>query len=136
MIAEIEYKGELRTEARHIRSGDVIYTDAPLDNQGKGEAFSPTDLTCASLGSCILTIMGIAARNHNINIEGAKAEVYKTMDSNPRRIQEIKIHIIMPAGSYSSREMKIIEKAAHHCPVALSLHPDTREIIEFSWMTR
>lgn len=133
MIAEIEYKGNLRTEARHLRSGDIILTDAPIDNQGKGEAFSPTDMTCTSLGSCILTIMGIAARNHHIDMDGARAEIHKTMASDPRRIKEIKIHIMMPPNNFTHRERNILEKAAHHCPVALSLHPETSEIIEFTW---
>ncbi|NNE25554.1 MAG: OsmC family protein [Saprospiraceae bacterium] len=133
MIAEIVYKGDLRTEARHLRSGNIILTDAPVDNKGKGEAFSPTDLTCTSLGSCILTIMGIAAREHDIDIEGTKAEVHKTMASGPRRISQIEIVIYMPDRNYSDKDKKILDKAAHHCPVALSLSTDTKEIITIHW---
>ena len=133
MIAEIEYKGDLRTEAKHLRSGDVIFTDAPLDNRGKGEAFSPTDLTCTSLGSCILTIMGIAAREHDIDIVGTKAEVYKTMAAGPRRIAKIEIVIHMPDRGYNDKQKKILDRAAHHCPVALSLSSDTEEVITIHW---
>ena len=127
------YTGGLRTEAIHLRSGNKIITDAPIDNQGKGEAFSPTDLASTSLATCILTIMGIAARNHNINMEGTEAEVTKVMASDPRRIARIEINITMPAISYASKDKKILEAAAHHCPVALSLHPDTEEKISIHW---
>lgn len=133
MIAKIKYLGNLRTEATHLRSGNVIYTDAPVDNEGKGEAFSPTDLAATSLGSCILTIMGIAARNHQINIESTEVDIEKVMVSHPRRIAKIGINIIMPKRSFSEKEKKILEKAAHHCPVALSLSPDTEEVITFHW---
>ncbi len=133
MIAKILYKGDLRTEATHIKSGNIIYTDAPVDNQGKGEAFSPTDLTTTSLASCILTIMGIAARNHDIDMTDTEAEVFKTMESGPRRIAKMGIKITMPQKTYSRKERKILEAAAHHCPVALSLHPNTEEHIEFIW---
>lgn len=133
MIAKIKYLGNLRTEATHLRSGNVIYTDAPVDNEGKGEAFSPTDLAATSLGSCILTIMGIAARNHQINIESTEVDIEKVMVSHPRRIAKIGINIIMSKRSFSEKEKKILEKAAHHCPVALSLSPDTEEVITFHW---
>jgi putative redox protein len=133
MIAKIKYLGNLRTEATHLRSGNVIYTDAPIDNEGKGEAFSPTDLAATSLGSCILTIMGIAARNHQINIESTEAHIEKVMVSHPRRIAKVGINIFMPKRSFSEKEKKILEKAAHHCPVALSLSPDTEESISFHW---
>ena len=133
MTSKVIYKGELRTEATHIKSGQQIYTDAPTDNQGKGEAFSPTDLCATSLASCILTIMGIAARNHNIDIVDTEASVTKEMDSNPRRIKSITIELKMPSKSYTKKEMKILEHAAHHCPVGLSLHDDTKEIININW---
>lgn len=133
MIAKVEYKGHLRTEAQHLKSGDIIHTDAPKDNQGKGEAFSPTDLTATSLASCILTIMGIAARNNNIDIAGASAEVHKKMVNNPRRIERIEIVISMPENNYDEDQVAILERAAHHCPVSLSLHPNTKEIISIHW---
>jgi len=133
MISKVKYTGQLRTEATHLKSGNKIITDAPLDNQGKGEAFSPTDLTSTSLASCILTIMGIAARNHEIDMEGAEAEVNKIMAADPRRINRIEINIIMPAKAYSKKDKKILEAAAHHCPVALSLHDDTEEKLNFIW---
>lgn len=133
MISKVIYRGGLRTEAVHLKSGNVIFTDAPTDNHGKGEAFSPTDLASTSLASCILTIMGIAANKHNINIESAFSEVTKIMASNPRRIAEIKIDLFMPDNNYSSKEKKILEAAAHHCPVGLSLHSDTKETITINW---
>ena len=93
MIAQVEYKGQLRTEAKHLRSGSVIVTDAPIDNQGKGEAFSPTDLVATALASCMITIMGIVAERDGIDIEGVTADVDKIMSKEPRRIGEIKIII-------------------------------------------
>jgi len=134
MISKVSYKGNLRTEATHLKSGNVIVTDAPIDNQGKGEAFSPTDLAATSLASCIMTIMGIAAARHDIDMEGAEATVTKVMDSNPRRIKEIAITLTMPQGDYTTAHKKILEAAAHHCPVGLSLHPDTEERIEIIWL--
>lgn len=133
MTAEIIYTGKLGTEATHLKSGNTIKTDAPVDNQGKGEAFSPTDLVAGALGSCILTIMGIAARNHNIDMVGAKVQVNKIMAAAPRRIARIEVSITMPDKAYSDKQKKILEKAAHHCPVANSLHPDLEEVIEIIW---
>ena len=133
MIAKIKYLGNLRTEATHLKSGNVILTDAPTDNEGKGEAFSPTDLAATSLGSCILTIMGIAARNHHIDMENTEVTIQKIMASNPRRIATIEVDIYMPNKAYSDREKTILEKAAHHCPVALSLSDRTEEVIHFHW---
>ena len=133
MTAKIEYKGELRTEATHLKSGNVIQTDAPTDNQGKGEAFSPTDLVATALGSCILTIMGIAARRDGLDISDASCEVTKHMASNPRRIAKLEIVIQMPDRKYSDKEKASLERAAHHCPVGNSLHPDLDEIITINW---
>lgn len=133
MTAKIIYKGNLRTEATHLRSGNIILTDAPVDNQGKGEAFSPTDLAATSLGSCIVTIMGITAQNRDIDIEGTEVEVTKIMASDPRRIAEIGINVIMPKKEYSSREKAVLEAAAHNCPVALSLHDNTKEVLTIVW---
>jgi putative redox protein len=123
------YKGELRTEATHNGSGQSIITDAPLDNNGKGEAFSPTDLLAASLGSCMLTIMGIAARNHKFNIDGTRVEIVKIMASNPRRVSEIKVDLYLPSEVYSESQRRILDVAARTCPVALSLHPDLKQDI-------
>lgn len=133
ITAKVEYKGNLRTEATHLRSGQMIITDAPVDNEGKGEAFSPTDLAATSLASCILTIMGITANRKEINIEGATAEVIKTMGSNPRRIAKIEISINMPAKPYTTAQRKLLEGAAHHCPVGLSLGPETEEVVSIKW---
>lgn len=133
MTSKITYIGDLRTECTHIRSGQTIVTDAPVDNNGKGEAFSPTDLAATSLGSCMITIMGISARNHKIDIDGSSLEITKHMASDPRRISGIDIKVLMPEKSYTSRDKIILEKAGRTCPVALSLHPDVVQNIEFIW---
>lgn len=133
MISKVIYKGNLRTEATHLKSGNVIITDAPTDNHGKGEAFSPTDLASTSLASCILTIMGIAANKHDIDMSGAHATVHKTMASDPRRIAKIEIEIVMPEKIYDKKQIKILEAAAHHCPVGLSLHSETEEVVSIKW---
>jgi len=132
MTSKVIYLGDLRTEALHIRSQNTILTDAPIDNNGKGEAFSPTDLVATALGSCVMTIMGIASNTHGIDIKGATAEITKVMASNPRRISEIHIIITMPK-NYTDKEKVILERAAHHCPVAQSLHPDLKEVIEIKY---
>ncbi|MFM2393422.1 MAG: hypothetical protein RLZZ546_1404 [Bacteroidota bacterium] len=133
MTSRVDYKGELRTEAIHIKSGEQIITDAPIDNHGKGEAFSPTDLLSTSLASCMLSIMGIACRNHEISIDGAYAEVLKTMASDPRRVIKIDIKIYMPDLNYTDKEKKILQHAALTCPVSKSLHPDIEQCIDFIW---
>jgi uncharacterized OsmC-like protein len=115
------YKGDLRTEALHIRSGNKIITDAPPDNKGKGEYFSPTDLVATALGSCIFTIMGIAAREHGFSIDGASCIVTKIMTENSRRIGEIKIEFDFKARNYTDKQKKILEYCVKTCPVALSL---------------
>ena len=131
--SEIIYKGDLRAMATHLRSGQVIFTDAPVDNNGKGEAFSPTDLTAASLGLCMVTIMGIAAQNHGIDINNTKIEITKHMVSDPRRIGAIDVVFTMPDIIYTEKEKKILEKAALTCPVAKSLHPDIHQNVAFIW---
>jgi len=118
------YKGELRTELTHLKSGVSIFTDAPPDNQGKGDSFSPTDLLCASLGSCMLTIMGIVSRRNNIKIEGTEIKITKIMADSPRRVSEIHVEFEMPQGIYSDKEKDLLRNAAITCPVAKSLHPD------------
>ena len=126
------YLGDLRTEAEHLQSGNKLITDAPLDNNGKGEAFSPTDLLAASLGSCMLTIMGIAARTHNITIEGTTASITKIMAAEPRRVSEIHIEVKFPL-TFSDKEKSILEHAARTCPVLYSLHPDIKKEISFKY---
>lgn len=130
---ETIYQGELRTKARHLHSGNEIITDAPLDNQGRAEAFSPTDLMAASLGSCMLTIMGIAARNHGFSIDDTRIEVTKIMADNPRRVKEVKVEFFMPPIDFDIRQRNILQRGAETCPVALSLHPDLKQEIIFHW---
>ncbi|MFN5236686.1 MAG: OsmC family protein [Bacteroidota bacterium] len=128
------YLGDLRTEAVHLRSGARIITDAPTDNHGKGEAFSPTDLCAASLASCMLTIMGISARNHGLNIDGASASVNKIMASDPRRIARVEIRLEVPGSQLDERQQKILETAARTCPVAFSLAEGVEQVVEFEWV--
>lgn len=130
---KMTYSGNLRTEATHLQSGSTILTDAPTDNKGRGEAFSPTDLVAAALGSCILTLIGISANAQNFDIEGTKVDITKTMVSNPRRIGEIEVIINLPHDNYSPREKRLIESAARTCPVGKSLHPDMKETIIFNY---
>ena len=128
--SNIVYKNNLRTEAVHLSSGEAIITDAPVDNNGKGEAFSPTDLVAAALGSCMITIMGIAAQKHNIDISGTSASVKKIMGSNPRKIDEVVIDISM-SNHLNENDRKRLERAALSCPVHKSLHPDLIKTISF-----
>ena len=134
MTAEIIYQGDLRTEAKHIRSGSILETDAPVDNLGKGERFSPSDLVAVALASCILTTMGIKARDMNIDLQGARTEVVKVMAADPRRVSEVKIKLYFPEGlSLNEKDRTILERIAHACPVARSLHPDLKQDVEFIW---
>ena len=127
---ETVYSGELRTEATHIRSGNKLITDAPVDNLGKGEYFSPTDLVATALGSCMITVMGIAARTHQFNIDGARLVITKIMTQEaPRKIAEIVVEITFPANDYSVKEKKILDYVVKTCPVALSLHPDVKQTV-------
>lgn len=132
MTSTITYLGDLRTESTHIQSGEKIITDAPIDNKGKGEAFSPTDLLATSLGNCMLTILGIAARERNINIEGTTCAITKIMAANPRRVSEIHAEISFPC-SCTDKEKAILEHAAKTCPVFYSLHPDILKLITFTY---
>ncbi len=128
------YTGNLRTEAIHDQSGSKLVTDAPLDNHGKGEFFSPTDLLATALGSCMLTIMGISAQEYGYNLEGTTVETEKIMGTNPRRVVEIKITINFPEGNnYTDRQKRVIESSAKTCPVANSLHPDLKKTIVFNY---
>ena len=132
-MANIKYKGGLRTEAVHLRSGNIVVTDAPTDNNGKGEAFSPTDLLCTSLGACMLTIMGIVAANNNLIIDGTEVEITKIMKTDPRRVGEIIIAFRMPENNFSKKEKQLLENAARTCPVAKSLNTDLKQTIIFNY---
>ena len=129
----LTYTGELMTKSIHLKSGNYLITDAPIDNQGKGSTSSPTDLLTTSLGACMATVMGIAARTHSIKIEDMKLKLTKIMASNPRRVSEIKIEFDMPQNNFTDKEKTILETAARTCPVALSLHPDLKQDINFNW---
>jgi putative redox protein len=133
MTSKVFYNGALRSTCTHLQSGQSIITDAPTDNNGRGEAFSPTDLTATSLATCMITVMGIKARANEWNIDGAELEVTKVMASEPRRISEIHIKVIMPTGDFDDKSIKILENTARTCPVALSLHPDIKQLISFEW---
>jgi putative redox protein len=134
ITSKIKYLGGLRTEATHLQSNNIIHTDAPKDNHGKGEAFSPTDLVATALGSCMLSVMGIVAMKEGItNMDGTTADVTKIMYAEPRRIGEIHITITFPKENYTDKEKKIYENAAHTCPVAKSLHPDLKQVVTFIW---
>jgi len=128
------YTGNLRTEATHLQSGTKLVTDAPVDNQGKGEFFSPTDLVATSLGSCMITIMGIAAKTHGFNIDGASWNVTKIMADNPRRIGEIIVELTFPPNSYTDQQKRVIEHIIRNCPVALSLHPDLIQTVKIEYL--
>lgn len=134
MTSTVIYQGDLRTLATHIQSGNSIETDAPTDNNGKGERFSPTDLVATALASCMLTIIGIAARTHGFDIEGTVCSVEKIMAANPRRIAEIKVQMEFPKEkSYDEKTQAIIERAALTCPVFESLHPELQKTVTFLW---
>ena len=132
MTSTITYKGNLQTSMRHLAAGCEIMTDAPVDNHGKGEAFSPTDLVATALGSCMLTIMGIKVRDMGKDMTGSTVEITKHMASDPRRIAAIEVHIRM-AGDWTPKEQDLLERAARTCPVALSLHPDLSQQVRFEW---
>lgn len=134
MTSKIIYNGELRTTATHLQSGTVIETDAPKDNHGMGERFSPTDLVATALGNCMMTIMGIAANTHHIQIEDSECTIEKIMTASPRRIGTIVVHLYMKGQqSFSDKERAILEHAALTCPVYLSLHPDIEKTVTFHW---
>ncbi len=133
MTAHLTYTGALNCELTHVLSGDQIATDAPPDNQGKGEAFSPTDLCATSLAACMLTTMAIRIRDRGISIDGARGEVTKIMAADPRRISRIEVRLLMPKNNYSEADKKLLEHIAHTCPVAVSLHPDLEQVVTFEW---
>jgi len=134
MTSTIIYKGNLRCEATHIQSSTVIETDAPTDNKGKGEKFSPTDLLCVSLATCVLTTMGIKAMDMNIDLNNATIEVTKHMASEPRRVGKIVIKVSLPKLDLSDKDKTVLERAGNHCPVHKSLHPDVEKEIEYIWL--
>lgn len=130
MTSKVIYLGELRTESEHLQSGSKMITDAPVDNHGKGQAFSPTDTVANALATCMLTVMGIKANDLGIDMDGASAEVTKTMAANPRRISQIDVLIRFPR-SYEEKQSKILENTGRTCPVLESLHPDIKKNISF-----
>ncbi|SFR49523.1 Uncharacterized OsmC-related protein [Robiginitalea myxolifaciens] len=132
MTSKVLYQGELRAQSTHLKSGSSFITDAPTDNHGKGEAFSPTDTVATGLASCMLTVMGIKARDMGLDLKGSTASVTKVMASNPRRISRIAIQLELPAAA-SDKERKILENTGMTCPVHQSLHPDIERDITFSW---
>jgi uncharacterized OsmC-like protein len=128
-----KYLGGLRTEVRHSSSGQSFITDAPIDNNGKGEAFSPTDTVCAALSSCMMTLMGIYSERENINLEGMHSTITKHMATNPRRISKIEIDFVWPNPEATDHQKEMLRRAALTCPVSFSLHPDIEQVITFSF---
>jgi uncharacterized OsmC-like protein len=132
--SRVTYTGDLRTVALHVKSGQVFITDAPTDNQGRGEAFSPTDLLATSLGACAITVVGIASRTHGFNVDGTVIKITKIMASDPRRVSEVVVEMNFPEVKYSEKEKQIIRHTINTCPVGQSLHPDLKQtfILNFS----
>jgi putative redox protein len=133
--SRVTYISDLRTEVMHVKSGQTFITDAPVDNQGRGEAFSPTDLLATSLGICAITVVGIASRTHGFNIDGTQLKITKIMASDPRRVSEVIVEIDFPAITYTEKEKSIIRHTIDTCPVALSLHPDLKQIFILNFPT-
>lgn len=133
MTAKVIYQGDLRCECTHLQSGTTIETDAPTDNRGKGERFSPTDTVCVALATCIITTMGIRAQDMGIELKGTEIEVTKHMLSEPRRIGKIEVSLRLPALQLSEHDKNIMEKIGRNCPVQKSLHPNLATEIHFHW---
>ena len=133
MTSEVTYTGELRTTCRHLRSGSEFITDAPVDNNGLGQAFSPTDTVATGLASCMLTMMGIKARGMDVDLTNSTAQVTKHMAADPRRILKIEVELKLPS-HVSEKNKKILEHTANTCPVLYSLHPDIQKVISFDWI--
>ncbi|MCU0442804.1 MAG: OsmC family protein [Bacteroidia bacterium] len=129
--SELIYQGDLRTMATHVYSGYNIITDAPLDNHGKAQSFSPTDLVATALAACMITTIAIQLKNENLALEGSKLEVRKTMQSFPRKISKIEIDFWVKGKGLTDDQKASIEKIANHCPVALSLHPELIQSVNF-----
>ncbi len=132
MTSQVTYLGDLRTSSQHTASGSVIVSDAPVDNHGRGEAFSPTDTVANALASCMFTVMGIKARDMGVDFSGSTAEVTKHMQADPRRISKIEVVFDMKV-AVDEKTRVILERTAHTCPVHLSLHPDIEKVITFQW---
>lgn len=127
ITSSFTYNGDLQLNVKHEKSGQTFITDAPVDNNGKGSAFSPTDLMATSLGLCMVTIMGIASQTHGFSMEGVRGDVTKIMSSNPRRISEVIVNLYFPDNGYTDKHKQIIRHISKTCPVALSLHPDLKQ---------
>ena len=132
ITSKITYNGELRTTCEHVRSGNTFMTDAPVDNNGLGQAFSPTDTIATGLGSCMITVMGMKANSLDVDLTDATVEITKHMASDPRRIAKIEAKLSLPS-DVSEKHRKILENTANTCPVHYSLHPDIEKVITFSW---
>ena len=136
MTANVLYKGTLRCEALHLQSGSIIETDAPTDNRGKGERFSPTDLLCVSLATCVTTTIGIKAEDMKIDLTGTSVEVTKHMLTEPRRVAKIEVKLNMPATlRLDEKDKTILERVGNNCPVTKSLHPDMAVLITYNWLS-
>lgn len=130
--AKVTYLGNLRTECEHLKSGNKYITDAPVDNNGKGEAFSPTDTVATGLANCMMTVMGIKAQTMDVNMDGTTATVNKTMAADPRRISKIEVVFYFSA-KVDEKSRKILENTARTCPVHYSLHPEIERVVQFNW---
>ncbi|MFT3911871.1 MAG: OsmC family protein [Ferruginibacter sp.] len=133
MTASVVYKGDLRCECTHLQSGTVIETDAPTDNRGKGERFSPTDTLCVSLATCMITTMGIRAGDMNIDLSGTKIDVTKYMLADPRRVGKIEVTLHLPDLQLKEDDRLFLEKIGDNCPVMKSIHPDLQVVAEYKW---
>ena len=134
MTATVVYKGDLRCECTHLQSGTVTETDAPTDNRGKGERFSPTDTLCVALATCIVTTMALKANDMNINLADTKIDITKHMLSDPRRIGKIEVILNFPSSlNLDEKDKTILKRVGDNCPVAKSLHPDLEVNIEYRW---
>ena len=133
MTASIIYQGDLRCSATHIQSNTIIETDAPTDNRGRGEKFSPTDSLCVALATCIITTMAIKARDMNIELKDTRIDITKHMLKDPRRIGQIDIAIHFPQLNLGEEQKSILEMTGNNCPVAKSIHPDLKTNIEYNW---
>ena len=134
MTATVIYKGELRCECTHLQSGTIIETDAPTDNRGKGERFSPTDTLCVALATCMITTMGIKAADMKIDLKNTRLEITKHMLNDPRRIDRIEVLLKMPQGlNLEEKDKIILQKTGDNCPVMKSLHPDLKVVADYTW---
>ena len=129
----LAYQGQLRTAMQHLQSNSQVITDAPVDNRGKGESFSPTDLVSSALASCVMTIMAIKAEDMGHDTIDMEARVWKTMASNPRRIARIQVELDLHIPEVTNQQKLILERTTKACPVARSLHPDTQKEVLFNW---